>query len=602
MGRGGSIQVSLVILAGWFRVLGPMTRYRPYLRYFKPVKWHFVGSVLAGLLYAAATGAGLPLAADAIFPLIFSDDGTGEAGANGSWFVELVTGWFGDLERSQLILIACSWLPIMFFFRAIGGFFSTYLISYCGYRMLEQLRDEVFTTLQTLPLGFFHKHHSGDLLARLVGDAEKLRQVTSRAAMDLIQQPATLIGALSFLFYKAFTNQGTSMVLIAVLSIPICVIPLRMISKRLGKKARALQWNAGDLSGQISESLQAPMEVRAYNLQESVVDRFRSRVGQIVKYSMKVVKYRQLISPAVEFVSVIGLSAAIYIGASNGMSLGSFMAIAMALYLSYEPVKKLGKIQSLFKEGEASIERLEEISMATDELPDPASPKTPSPFVSEVAFENVTFAYGEELVLKGIDLTVRAGECLALIGPSGGGKSTLFNLIPRFYDAGSGSVKVGGQDVKEWAKSDLRNHIALVSQTSVLFSGTIKENILLGRPGATDAEVEAAARRANAHDFILEQEKGYETDVTEKGTSLSGGQRQRVAIARAFLKDAPILLLDEATSALDNESEALIQESLGELVKNRTTILIAHRLSTTKIASRVIELDQGKIISERAEA
>ena len=178
----------------------------------------------------------------------------------------------------------------------------------------------------------------------------------------------------------------------------------------------------------------------------------------------------------------------------------------------------------------------------------------------------------------------------------------MFNLIPRFYDASSGSVKVGGQDVKEWGKNDLRDHIALVSQTSVLFSGTIKENILLGRPGSSDAEVEEAARRANAHAFILKQEHGYETDVSEKGASLSGGQCQRIAIARAFLKDAPILLLDEATSALDNESEGLIQESLKELIKDRTTILIAHRLSTTKIASRVIELDQGAIISERAEA
>lgn len=581
-----------------------MKPYLPYLKYFKTVKWHFVGSVFAGLVYAIATGAGLPLAADAIFPLIFAEGGA-SAGATGSaevsWFVDLVTGWFGELERSTLILIACSWLPVMFLFRAIGGFFSSYLISYCGFRMLEQLRDDVFSTLQKLPLGFFHKYRSGDLLARLTGDAEKLRIVTSRAAVDLIQQPATLIGSLGFLFHKAFTNQGTSMVLIAVLSIPACVIPLRMISKRLGRKAKVLQRNAGDLSGHISESLQAPLEVRAYNLQDSVVARFRERVSEIVKYSMKVVKYRQLISPSVEFVSVFGLSVAIYIGASNGMTLSSFMAIAAALYLCYEPVKKLGKIQSLFKEGEASIERLEEISLATDSLPVPTSPRTPAPFVSEVSFEDVTFGYGDELVLKGINLTVKAGECVALIGPSGGGKSTLFNLIPRFYDASLGSVKVGGQDVKEWGKHNLRNHIALVSQTSVLFSGTIKENILLGRPDASDVEVEAAAKKANAHDFILMQEGGYETMISEMGRSLSGGQRQRIAIARAFLKDAPILLLDEATSALDNESEVLIQEALMSLIKDRTTILIAHRLSTTKIASRVIELDQGEIVSEKAE-
>jgi ABC-type multidrug transport system fused ATPase/permease subunit len=205
-------------------------------------------------------------------------------------------------------------------------------------------------------------------------------------------------------------------------------------------------------------------------------------------------------------------------------------------------------------------------------------------------------------VLQDVNLTIHPGECVALIGPSGGGKSSLFNLIPRFYEASSGGVSVSGIDVREWKKSDLRDKIAVVSQTAILFKGTIRENILLGKPGASSEEVEEAARKANAHDFILKQEHGYETDVSEMGRSLSGGQRQRIAIARAFLKDAPILLLDEATSALDNDSEAAIQQELAGLVKGRTTLLIAHRLSTTKIASRIIELDQGRIISERAEA
>jgi ABC-type multidrug transport system fused ATPase/permease subunit len=214
----------------------------------------------------------------------------------------------------------------------------------------------------------------------------------------------------------------------------------------------------------------------------------------------------------------------------------------------------------------------------------------------------VGFCYGEESILSDINVHVRPGECVALIGPSGAGKSTFVKLIPRFYDVTEGSIKVGGQDVRSWPKQDLREKIAVVSQSPVLFSGTIRENILLGRPGATDAEVEEAARRANAHDFILEQEQGYDTEVAEKGTKVSGGQGQRIAIARAFLKDAPILILDEATSALDNESEAKIQEALGKLIQNRTTLIIAHRLSTTKIADRVLEFDRGRIVSERAEA
>ncbi|MCL4159308.1 UNVERIFIED_CONTAM: hypothetical protein GTU68_067521 [Idotea baltica] len=254
------------------------------------------------------------------------------------------------------------------------------------------------------------------------------------------------------------------------------------------------------------------------------------------------------------------------------------------------------------KQGEAALDRLEEVLNAPEKIEEIQNPKRPEPFYGEVSVENVVFGYGEEPALKGVSLTVKSGECVALIGASGGGKSSLFNLVSRLYDVDSGSVKVSGVDVREWAKNDLRNHIALVSQTPILFKGTIRENILLGREDATGEEVVEAAKRANAHDFILEQENGYETEVSEKGTSLSGGQRQRIAIARAFLKDAPILLLDEATSALDNESEAKVQKSLSELVKDRTTLLIAHRLTTTRIASRIIELDRGKVISERSEA
>lgn len=578
-----------------------MKRFLPYLKYFKPVKWHFVGGVIAGLIYAAASGAGFPLAAKSILPLIFEADPAAPAETS-NWFTETLHRWFGDLERNTLVIIACAWLPIVFFFRAIGGFYSGYLVSYCGFRFLEQVREEVFTKLQNLPVSFYQKHQSGDLLARLIGDAELLRQTTSQAAVDLIKQPATLIAAISVLIYMAFTSDGASLVLISILSVPLCVIPLRMLAKKLGRRAKALQRNAGDLSGHIAETLQAPLEVRAYNLEESVIEKFKAKVREIVRYSMKVVKYRQLISPSVEFVAVVGLSFAIYVGSKQGMTLSSFMAIAIALYMSYEPVKKLAKIHSLFKQGEAAIDRLEDISLAVNDLPDTENPKTPEKFESEIRFDVVGFSYGEDKVLHDVDLTIEPGECVALIGPSGGGKSSLFNLIPRFYDATSGHVSVSGLDVREWKKSELRDKIAVVSQTAVLFKGTIRENILLGKPGASPGEVEAAARRANAHEFILKQEKGYETDVSEMGRSLSGGQRQRIAIARAFLKDAPILLLDEATSALDNESEAVIQEELAGLVKGRTTLLIAHRLSTTKIASRVIELDQGKIISERAEA
>ena len=581
-----------------------MKRYLPYLKLLIPVKWHLAGGIIAGLIFAAATGAGVPLATETIFPLIFPDDTAGADKETTNWLIENLKSILGDVSRQTLVFIACLWLPGMFLVRAVSGFINSYLISYCGFRVLEKVRNDVFTKLQSLPISFFSQHQSGDLLARLTGDAELLRSTITRIAKDIIKQPFTLISAMGFLVYQAVEYEGTFFVIVSICTIPICVMPLRMIARKMGKKARSLQENAGDLGGQIAETLQAPMEIRAYNLEERVIERFQDRVKEIIRFSMKVVKYRQLVGPSVEFVAVLGFTIALVIGSQQEdvMSLTRFMAIGLALYLSYEPVKKLGEIHSLMKQGEAALDRLEMILDAPDKIEESDTPRRPDSFVGTIDFENVVFGYEEEDVLKGINLSIKAGECVALIGPSGGGKSSLFNLIPRFYDVKSGSVRISGLDAREWAKDDLRDQIALVSQSPILFRGSIRENILLGRADATDEEVLAAAKRANAHDFIMAQDNGYETEVSEKGTSLSGGQCQRVAIARAFLKDAPILLLDEATSALDNESEAKIQESLGELVKDRTTLLIAHRLTTTRVASRIIELDRGKVISERAEA
>ena len=399
-----------------------MKRFLPYLKYFKPVKWHFVGSVIAGLVYAIATGAGLPLAAKVVFPLIFEDDQVASKGGDDkvSFFVEGLQNWFSSLPGDWLLIAACSWLPLMFLLRAVGGFVNTYLTSYCGYRFLEQIREDVFEKLQSLPLSFFQQRQSGDLLARLVGDAEIVRGTVAKVSVDLIKQPGVLIAALFVLLSEAAASRGTTLVLFAILSIPLCILPLRAIAKKLGRKAKALQASAGDLSGQISESIQAPMEIRAYNLQGSILEKFQARVRGIIRYSMKVVKYKQMISPVVEFVSVVGLTVAIYLGAQEGMKLSSFMAIAMALYLCYEPVKKLGAIQAHLKQADVSLGRLEEILLAVDELEDPQNPTKPSQFVSEVRFEGVSFGYGEETVLKGIDLKIEPGECVALIGRSGG--------------------------------------------------------------------------------------------------------------------------------------------------------------------------------------
>jgi ATP-binding cassette, subfamily B, bacterial MsbA len=343
--------------------------------------------------------------------------------------------------------------------------------------------------------------------------------------------------------------------------------------------------------------LLAPLEIRAYNLEQRQISAFRKRTNEMMKVAMKVVKYRQAIPPAIEFVAAAGFAVALYLGAGS-MKLNDFMALGMALFMSYEPIKKLGMIHSLFKQADAAIDRIEYISNEPDSLLDPV---TPRPFVAPreaIRFENLSFAYGEEPVLKDIDVRILPGQVVALVGPSGAGKSTFAHLIPRFYDPQTGGITFDGTDIREFTKKALRNSIAVVPQMPSLFTGTIAENIRMGRESASDEEVREAARRAHADEFIHGLTEGYDTQVGERGDLLSGGQRQRIAIARAFLKDAPILILDEATSALDSESEAMVQQALAALVKGRTTFIIAHRYSTITIADRILVFQQGRIVAD----
>ncbi|NJM39048.1 MAG: ABC transporter ATP-binding protein [Akkermansiaceae bacterium] len=280
------------------------------------------------------------------------------------------------------------------------------------------------------------------------------------------------------------------------------------------------------------------------------------------------------------------------------MSQEGFTALGMALFMSYEPIKKLGIVHSLLKQGDSAVERIEYISKEPDRLSDPVSPKPFKAPSREIRFESLSFAYGEEPVLKEVQLTIPVGQVVALVGPSGAGKSTFAHLIPRFYDPTEGAITFDGIDIRDFTKHDLRDAIAVVPQTPSLFLGTIADNIRIGRENASDADVETAARKANADHFIRGLPAGYQTQVGERGDLLSGGQRQRIAIARAFLKDAPILILDEATSALDSESEAMVQQALAALVKGRTTFIIAHRYSTITIADRVLVFQQGRIVAD----
>jgi subfamily B ATP-binding cassette protein MsbA len=338
--------------------------------------------------------------------------------------------------------------------------------------------------------------------------------------------------------------------------------------------------------------------VRAFGLEEREVRRFAAASGELVRAQTKIAKYAQAITPAIEFISAAGISVALIYAYRTGLDQATFVAICTALYMSYEPVKKIGSLNNELKRGRAALDRLEFVLNAPVEITDPTSPVKIGRLRGDIKFEDVEFAYNhDEPVLRQVSAHIPAGTVCALVGPSGAGKTTFANLVPRFYEPGHGRVLVDGIDLRSLSLSDLRRNIAVVSQDPVLFNDTIVNNLLLGRPEATREEVEQAARDAFAYDFIRGFPQGFDTRVGERGALVSGGQKQRLAIARAFLRNAPILILDEATSALDSESEAAIQAALVKLMVGKTTLIIAHRFSTIRAASLIILFDGGRIVA-----
>lgn len=555
-----------------------MRRFFPYFKFFRPVRGHLILAVICGLIYGAANGAGLPLMAKQVFPKIFGEG----AAPLGTW---------------ELIGVAL-WLPGVFIIRGLAGYANAYLIQYVGVRVLESLRLQYFDKLQRLPLSFFKRNSTGDLIARGLGDTNQLQNTLVVISNEIIKQPATLIGAIGYLIYLAFTEQGVMMVLASLAIIPLTVFPIRYVGRKMVEKAKALQLTAGSITDRFTENLSAVKEVRAFGLEEMETDRFRDVSQKIVKTQMKVVKYAQSLAPAIEIISAIGISITFVYAYRARVPLESFLAIIFALAVSYDPVKRLGALSNELRRGEVSLERLEQVLHEDISISDPENPTTVDRLQGNIAFNDVTFAYVPgEPVLRDIAIRIPSGTICALVGPSGAGKSTFANMVPRFYDVAAGSVTIDNIDVRNMRLADLRRNIAIVSQEPVLFNDTIYNNLLFGRMDATREEVERAAKDAFAHEFILSLPQGYDTLTGERGGNLSGGQKQRIALARAFLRQAPILILDEATSALDSDSEAFIQRALRKLIVGKTVLIIAHRFSTIRDASMILVFQNSKIVA-----
>ena len=553
-----------------------MRRFIPYFRYLRLVRTQVWASVFFGVVMALTSAVSLPVLIKYVFPKIFDHS-------------------HGAMPLSTVILWAAA-IPAAFLLRALSGYLNSYFIQHAGIRVLEAIRADYFRKLQVLPLSFVQSKSTGDLIARGMTDTSQLQSTLTVLASDGIKQPITLLGALATLVLFAFTTNGAGLVLVSLAIVPLAVFPVRFVGKKVLKRAHQLQSHLGSVTSHFSENISAAREVRAFSLEEREARRFADASRELVRAQTKIAKYAQAITPAIEFIAAAGISVTLVYAFITGLDESTFVAICTALYLSYDPVKRIGALNNELKRGRAALDRLELVLDAPLTICDPERPAEVGRLRGDIAFEGVDFAYNAgEPVLVSVSARIPAGSVCALVGPSGAGKTTFINLLPRFYEAGGGRVTVDGIDVRSLRLSDLRRNIAVVSQDPVLFNDTIFNNLVLSKQGASRQEVEKAARDANAHDFIMRFPQGYDTVVGERGALVSGGQKQRLAIARAFLRDAPILILDEATSSLDSESEAAIQAALAKLVVGKTALIIAHRFSTIRDASMILLFDGGRV-------
>ena len=572
-------------------------RYQLYLPYLKGSRLLLALSLVSAIVFAAANAFGLPFLMGKVLPAVFGDEAA-RAAPLLSWPEWLGGGVLLRLPKGYEMLFAVAFLPVVMFIRGLGEFFSTYLLNLAGLRVIEAVRRDVFGRLQQMHLGFFGRHTVGDLLARLISDANAVRLVLVDVSNDLIVQPLTLVFALAYVVWVCLSHDGGFWFIACLLVVPAAVLLVRGVARRIQRRTQQGLTSASDLNSIAVENLQSAREIRAYGLQERESRRFNEASQEGLRIQGKLVRYEKALSPLIEITAAAGIAAAIWFGAANGFTLPELLSLITAFYFAYGPVKRLGGVTSRLSMAAPGLARLEEVLRAEVEVADAPDARALPRVRGDIEFTEVSFGYGADPVLAEVTLRIPAGQSVALVGPSGAGKSTFVNLVPRFFDPRQGVIRIDGHDLRSVRQADLRANIALVSQEPVLFNESILENIRLGRPAATDAEVREAARLAGALEFIEAQPEGFQTKVGERGGRLSGGQRQRISIARAFLKDAPVLILDEATSALDTDTERSIQQSLSLLMKGRTTLIVAHRFSTIRDVGRVLVFDGGHIVAD----
>lgn len=485
----------------------------------------------------------------------------------------------------------------VFLIKGVGGYGQQYFMSYVGENIIRHLRNRLYDRIQDLPLAFFQQERTGVLMSRITNDVNILRNMVSTSVTSTLRDASSIVGLTAVIFYLNWR-----MALIAFVVLPGAFFPVFYLGRKVRRVSTGCQMAMAELNAFLHETFSGNKIVKAFGMEQHEKNRFFDKTDKLFNLEVKGVIVRSLSSPVMEFFGGLGIAFVIWYGGweviQGRTTPGTFFSFLTCVMLLYDPVKKLSNLNNAVQQGMAAADRVYDVIETQSDIRDPVESKPIKKGPHTVRFDHVYFSYGDKPVLKGIDLTAGHGQVFALVGMSGGGKTTLVNLIPRFFDVSGGRICIDDVDIREYTVADLRREIAIVTQDPILFNETVRDNIAYGNPKAAEADIIEAAKAAYAHEFILRFPDGYDTIIGELGGRLSGGERQRLCIARALLKNAPILILDEATSSLDTEAEALVQKALENLMKGRTTFVIAHRLSTIAKADHIVVVVDGRIVEQ----
>jgi subfamily B ATP-binding cassette protein MsbA len=556
-----------------------VTAFHRLLRYARPYRGRFVAALLAMMVYAVAS-ATLALLIKPLTDKVLPQ--------------RVDAFWWGipvDLKTWGIAVL------IVYLFKGLGAYFSAYLMTDIGQRVVRDLRNDLFRHILNQSAAFFGRRTSGQLMSHMTNDVNQVQNAVSETVGDLIREGLALLGYTVALFYLDYR-----LALVVVTGTPVVVYPLVRLGQRIRRTSRRSQEQQEHLSHVTAEAFTGHRIVKAFGAEGHESSRFRRAAERLYRTNLKVTSTVAVLPPLMEFLGGVAVVGLIWYGSHNiaggRITQGDFMAFVVVAFLIYAPIKRLSRVNTNLQQAIAAAERIFEVFDTHSEVTDKPGADSLAPLRQSIEYRDVSFAYQDgsgKYVLSNVSFQVAAGQMIAIVGLSGAGKTTLVNLLPRFYDVTSGAVLIDGVDIRDVTLKSLRASIGIVTQETVLFDDTIGANIAYGSPTASAAEIEAAARAAHAHDFIAELPEAYETRIGERGQLLSGGQRQRLAIARALLKNSPILILDEATSSLDAESERLVQEALANLMRNRTSFVIAHRLSTVRRADKIIAFEAGRV-------